>query len=56
MSRSGAEQGSLGWMVGWAEKGSQQTVFAMNMNCKEQSHIAARMTVVQQCLADIVAI
>jgi beta-lactamase class D len=54
----GAEQGkpSLGWMVGWAEQGSQQTVFAMNMDCKEQSHIAARMTVVQQCLADIVAI
>ena len=53
----GAEQGkpSLGWMVGWVEKGSQQTVFAMNMDCKEQSHIAARMTVVQQCLADIVA-
>jgi beta-lactamase class D len=54
----GAEAGkpSLGWMVGWVEKGSQQTVFAMNMDCKEQSHIAARMTVVQQCLADIVAI
>jgi beta-lactamase class D len=54
----GAEQGkpSLGWLVGWAEAGSQQTVFAMNMDCKEQSHIAARMTVVQQCLGDIVAI
>ncbi len=54
----GAEQGrpSLGWMVGWAEKGSRQTVFAMNMDCKEQSHIAARMTVTQQCLTDIVAI
>lgn len=53
----GAEAGkpSLGWMVGWVEKGSQQTVFAMNMDCKEQSHIAARMTVVQQCLTDIVA-
>jgi beta-lactamase class D len=53
----GAEAGkpSLGWMVGWLEKGSQQTVFAMNMDCKEQSHIAARMTVTQQCLADIVA-
>jgi beta-lactamase class D len=25
------------------------------MDCKEQSHIAARMTVVQQCLAGIVA-
>ena len=54
----GAEVGkpSLGWMVGWAEKGSQQTVFAMNMDCKEPSHIAARMTVTQQCLADIGAI
>jgi beta-lactamase class D len=53
----GAELGkpSLGWMVGWIEKGSSVTVFAMNMDCKEQSHIAARMTVVQQCLADIVA-
>ena len=53
----GAEAGkpSLGWMVGWVEKGSSVTVFAMNMDCKEQSHIAARMTVVQQCLADIVA-
>jgi beta-lactamase class D len=54
----GAEQGkpSLGWMVGWVEKGSSTTVFAMNMDCNEPSHIAARMTVVQQCLADIVAI
>ena len=54
----GAEQGkpSLGWVVGWAEAGSQQTVFAMNMDCKEPAHVAARMTVVQQCLADIVAI
>jgi beta-lactamase class D len=54
----GAEQDkpSLGWMVGWAEKGSAQTVFAMNMDCKEPSQIAARMTVTQQCLTDIVAI
>src|SRR6202171_4614320 len=46
----GAEVGkpSLGWLVGWAEKGSAQTVFAMNMDCKEPSHIAARMTVRQQ--------
>src|SRR3979409_1194872 len=40
----GAEQGSLGWMVGWAEKGATQTVFAMNMDCKDSSQIAARMT------------
>src|SRR6187549_2472627 len=54
----GAEVGkpSLGWLVGWAEKGSQVTVFAMNMDCKDQSHVAARMTVTQQCLADLVAI
>jgi len=54
----GAEQGkpSLGWLVGWAEKGPEQTVFAMNMDCKEPSHIAARMTVTQQCLTDIGAI
>src|SRR6476659_1726659 len=54
----GAELGkpSLGWMVGWAEQGSQQTMFAMNMDCKTPEHIAARMTVTQQCLTDIVAI
>jgi beta-lactamase class D len=53
----GAESGkpSLGWLVGWVEKGSSVTVFAMNMDCKNESHIAARMTVTQQCLADIVA-
>ena len=42
-------------LVGWVEKGSSVTVFAMNMDCKNESHIAARMTVTQQCLADIVA-
>jgi beta-lactamase class D len=49
----GAEQGRLGWMVGWAEKGSQQTVFALNMDCVESRHIADRMAISQQCLADI---
>lgn len=54
----GAELGkpSLGWMVGWAEKGSDQTVFALNIDVREPRHIAARMTIAQQCLADIVAI
>lgn len=54
----GAERGqpSLGWLVGWAEKGAQQTVFAMNMDCKTPEHIAARMTAAQQCLTDIGAI
>ena len=54
----GAELGkpSLGWMVGWAEKGSANTVFALNMDVREPRHIAARMTLTQQCLADIGAI
>ena len=51
----GAEIGkpSLGWMVGWAEKGSAQTVFALNMDCLEPRHIADRMTLTQACLRDI---
>jgi beta-lactamase class D len=54
----GAERGqpSLGWMVGWAEKGSAQTVFALNMDCREPRHIADRITLTQQCLSDIGAI
>jgi beta-lactamase class D len=54
----GAERGvpSLGWMVGWAEKGSAQTVFALNMDCAEPRHIASRMPLTQACLADIGAI
>lgn len=54
----GAEAGkpSLGWMVGWAEKGSEQTVFALNMDCLEPRHIAARMMLTQRCLTDIGAI
>jgi beta-lactamase class D len=54
----GAELGkpSLGWMVGWAEKGSAQTVFALNVDVHEPRHIADRMALTQQCLADIGAI
>ena len=54
----GAEIGkpSLGWMVGWAEKGSEQTVFALNLDVREPRHTEARMLIAQQCLADIVAI
>jgi beta-lactamase class D len=54
----GAEIGkpSLGWMVGWAEKGSSRTVFALNMDCREPRHIADRMTLTQACLRDIGAI
>jgi beta-lactamase class D len=54
----GAEIGkpSLGWMVGWVEKGSANTVFALNLDCSEPRHIADRMKLVQECLADIGAI
>jgi beta-lactamase class D len=54
----GAEIGkpSLGWMVGWAEKGSARTVFALNLDVREPRHIADRMKLTQACLTDIGAI
>jgi beta-lactamase class D len=54
----GAEIGkpSLGWMVGWAEKGSANTVFALNLDVREPHHIADRMTLTQACLTEIGAI
>jgi beta-lactamase class D len=54
----GAELGkpSLGWVVGWAEKGSSQAVFALNVDVRESRHIASRMKLAQQCLTDIGAI
>jgi beta-lactamase class D len=54
----GAEIGkpSLGWMVGWAEKGSEHTVFALNLDVREPRHVADRMKLTQQCLTDIGAI
>ena len=47
---------SLGWMVGWSETASAQTVFALNMDCREPRHIADRMTLTQACLREIGAI
>jgi len=54
----GAEIGkpSLGWMVGWAEKGAAQTIFALNLDVREPRHIAERMNLTQACLHDIGAI
>jgi beta-lactamase class D len=54
----GAEIGkpSLGWLVGWAEKGSARTVFALNLDVREPRHVADRMNLSQACLADIGAI
>lgn len=47
---------SLGWLVGWAEKGSAQTVFALNLDIREPKHTASRIRIAQQCLSDIGAI
>jgi beta-lactamase class D len=54
----GAEVGkpTLGWLVGWAEKGNSGTVFALNLDVREPRHIADRMNLAQACLADIGAI
>jgi beta-lactamase class D len=54
----GAELGkpSLGWLVGWAEKGSANTVFALNLDVREPRHSADRMKLAEQCLGDIGAI
>lgn len=46
----------LGWLVGWAEKGSAQTVFALNLDVTEPRHVADRMKLAQACLTDIGAI
>jgi beta-lactamase class D len=54
----GAEIGkpSLGWLVGWVEKGSANTVFALNLDVRAPRHIADRMSLSQTCLAAIDAI
>jgi len=51
-----ADKPSIGWLVGWAEKGESRTVFALNMDCSEERHAADRIKIAQQCLADIGAI
>src|SRR5277367_3910473 len=54
----GAEIGkpSLGWLVGWAEKGGANTVFALNLDVRAPRHIADRMAISQACLSAIGAI
>jgi beta-lactamase class D len=54
----GAELGkpSLGWLVGWADKGGAQTVFALNLDVREPRHVADRMKLAELCLTDIGAI
>lgn len=53
---AGAVRPSIGWLVGWAEKGDKQTVFALNIDIREPRHMAARMTLTQQLLGDIGAL
>ena len=53
---AGGGRPSIGWLVGWVEKGSAQTVFALNLDIREPRHIAARMPLAQQLLGDIGAI
>src|SRR5579863_3451406 len=50
------EHGSLGWLVGWVEKGGADTVFALNLDVRKPRHIADRMTISQTCLKAIGAI
>jgi beta-lactamase class D len=47
---------AVGWLVGWAEKGRAQTVFALNLDIREPKHTASRIKIAQQCLTDIGAI
>jgi beta-lactamase class D len=47
---------SVGWLVGWVENGSQQTVFALNLDMREAHHTAARMQLAQLCLKEIGAL
>lgn len=49
-------QVSVGWLVGWAEKGERQTSFALNLDVREPRHSASRMVIAQKCLAAIEAI
>jgi beta-lactamase class D len=56
LARAQGGQPSLGWMVGWAEKGAAQTVFALNMDCTEPRLIPERMALTISCLKDIEAI
>ena len=55
-SPAGGVSATVGWLVGWAEKGSRQTAFALNLDIREPRHIASRMKIAQQQLSDLGAI
>ena len=54
----GAETGkpSLGWLVGWAEKGERRPCSRSIATSASRATSPARMTLAQQCLGDIGAI
>lgn len=47
---------SVGWLVGWVEKGERQTVFALNLDIRDGRHTAGRMDLAQQCLREVGAL
>ncbi|MEW6642917.1 MAG: penicillin-binding transpeptidase domain-containing protein [Pseudomonadota bacterium] len=55
-TEGGGARSSVGWLVGWVEKGDRPTVFALNLDIREEHHNAARMKLAQACLTDIGAL
>ena len=55
-SPAGGVSATVGWLVGWAEKASTVTVFALNLDIREPRHIASRMKLAQRQLSDLGAI
>ncbi len=55
-TEGGSVRSSVGWLVGWVEKGSEQTVFALNLDIREEHHRAARMKLAELCLTEIGAL
>jgi beta-lactamase class D len=52
-TQAGAIRPQLGWIVGWAEKGGKQTLFALNLDIRESRHVGSRLKLAEQCLRDI---
>jgi beta-lactamase class D len=55
-TRAGEVRPALGWIVGWADKENKQTLFALNLDIREDRHVGSRMKLTQQLLADVGAI
>lgn len=55
-SVAGSWRATAGWIVGFAESGTRQTVFALNLDITAKRHIATRMPLAQKALALVGAI